>query len=96
MTKVATRNLNKVIDKIYCPIEEARRSNMRYRPTGLGVQGLADTFLIMRLPFESEAAKKLNENIFHTLFSAACEASCELAARDGPYENFEGSPAGKG
>merc|ERR1712187_1070875 len=96
VTKVATRNLNKVIDKNYYPIEEARRSNMRHRPIGLGVQGLADAFLIMRLPFESEAAKKLNEDIFETLYFAACEASCELAARDGPYESFEGSPASKG
>merc|ERR1712048_1051045 len=96
VTKVATRNLNKVIDKNYYPIEEARRSNMRHRPIGLGVQGLADAFLIMRLPFESEAAKKLNEDIFETLYFAACEASCELAERDGTYESFEGSPASKG
>jgi ribonucleoside-diphosphate reductase alpha subunit len=96
VTKVATRNLNKVIDKNYYPVEEARRSNMRHRPIGLGVQGLADAFLIMRLPFESEAAKKLNEDIFETLYFAACEASCELAMRDGPYESFEGSPASKG
>merc|ERR1711933_187991 len=96
VTKVASRNLNKVIDKNYYPIEEARRSNMRHRPIGLGVQGLADAFLIMRLPFESEAAKKLNEDIFETLYFAACEASCELAMRDGPYESFEGSPASKG
>merc|ERR1712054_393749 len=96
VTKVATRNLNKVIDKNYYPIEEARRSNMRHRPIGLGVQGLADAFLIMRLPFESEAAKKLNEDIFETIYFAACEASCELAERDGHYETFPGSPASKG
>merc|ERR1711933_600686 len=96
VTKVATRNLNKVIDRNYYPVEEARRSNMRHRPIGLGVQGLADAYLLMKLPFESEAAKKLNEDIFETLYFAACEASCELAARDGPYESFEGSPASKG
>jgi ribonucleotide reductase alpha subunit len=79
VTKVATRNLNKVIDRNYYPVEEARRSNMRHRPIGLGVQGLADAFMIMRLPFESEAAQRLNEDIFETIYFAACEASCELA-----------------
>jgi ribonucleoside-diphosphate reductase alpha subunit len=96
VTKVATRNLNKVIDRNYYPVEEARRSNMRNRPIGLGVQGLADAFLVMRLPFESAAAKTLNEDIFETIYFAACEASCELAMRDGAYENFSGSPASKG
>merc|ERR1719454_1104713 len=96
VTKVATRNLNKVIDRNFYPTEEARRSNFRHRPIGLGVQGLADAYLIMRLPFESETAKKLNEDIFETIYFAACEASCELAERDGPYENFENSPASKG
>jgi ribonucleoside-diphosphate reductase alpha subunit len=96
VTKVATRNLNKVIDRNYYPIEEARRSNMRHRPIGLGVQGLADAFMIMRLPFESEAAKSLNEDIFETLYFAACEASCELAEKLGAYETFPGSPASKG
>merc|ERR1719197_811254 len=96
VTKVATRNLNKVINRNYYPVEEARRSNMRHRPIGLGVQGLADTFLIMRLPFESDAAKQLNEDIFETLYFAACEASCELAERDGAYETYAGSPASKG
>lgn len=96
VTKVATRNLNKVIDRNYYPVEEGRRSNMRHRPIGLGVQGLADAFLIMRLPFESEVAKRLNEDIFETIYFAACEASCELSERDGPYETFAGSPASKG
>merc|ERR1711959_248743 len=96
VTKVATRNLNKVINRNYYPTEEARRSNMRHRPIGLGVQGLADAFLIMRLAFESEAAKRLNEDIFETIYFAACEASCELSERDGPYETFTGSPASKG
>jgi len=96
VTKVATRNLNKVINRNYYPVEEGRRSNMKHRPIGLGVQGLADAFMLMRLPFESEAAKKLNEDIFETIYFAACEASCELAERDGAYETFAGSPASKG
>jgi len=96
VTKVATKNLNKVIDRNYYPVPEAKRSNMRHRPIGLGVQGLADAFMKMRLPFESEAAKQLNEDIFETMYFAACEASCELAARDGHYETYPGSPASKG
>jgi len=96
VTKVAVRNLNKVIDRNYYPTQEAKRSNMRHRPIGLGVQGLADAFLIMRLAFESDAAKRLNEDIFETIYFAACEASCELSERDGPYETFAGSPASKG
>merc|ERR1719210_1191543 len=96
VTKVATRNLNKVIDRNYYPVEEARRSNMRHRPIGLGVQGLADAFLMMRLPFEGDSARRLNSDIFETIYFAACEASCELAARDGPYETFAGSPASQG
>merc|ERR1712070_970440 len=96
VTKVVTRNLNKVIDRNYYPIEEARISNFRHRPVGIGVQGLADAYLIMKLPFESEGAKRLNEDIFETIYYAAVEASCELAERDGPYETFAGSPASKG
>merc|ERR1719440_2390827 len=96
VTKVATRNLNKVIDRNYYPVEPARKSNMRHRPIGLGVQGLADAFLIMRLPFESEAAQRLNEDIFETIYFAACEMSCELAEQDGAYETYAGSPASKG
>jgi ribonucleoside-diphosphate reductase alpha subunit len=96
VTKVATRNLNKVINRNYYPVEEARRSNMRHRPIGLGVQGLADAFMIMHLPFECEAAKKLNEDIFETMYFAACEASCELAERDGAYETYQGSPMSQG
>jgi len=96
VTKVATNNLNKVIDKNHYPIEEARNSNMRHRPIGLGVQGLADAFMIMRLPFESEPAKKLNEDIFETIYFAACESSCELAEKEGAYESYAGSPASKG
>merc|ERR1711974_454920 len=89
-------NLNKVIDRNYYPVVEARRSNMKHRPIGLGVQGLADAFLMMRLPFESDSAKRLNEDIFETIYFAACEASCELAECEGPYETFPGSPASKG
>merc|ERR1712100_502177 len=96
VTKVVTRNLNKVIDRNYYPIQEARQSNMRHRPVGIGVQGLADAYLIMKLPFESEPAKRLNEDIFETIYYAAIEASCELAERDGPYETYAGSPASKG
>ncbi|CAJ1353259.1 unnamed protein product [Effrenium voratum] len=94
--KVVTRNLNKVIDRNYYPVVEARRSNMRHRPVGLGVQGFADALLMMKLPFESEAAKRLNQDIFETIYFAACEASCELAEVQGPYETFEGSPASQG
>merc|ERR1711865_122985 len=95
-TKVVTKNLNKVIDLNYYPIPEARKSNMRHRPIGIGVQGLADAYLIMKLPFESEPARRLNEDIFETLYYAALESSCELAERDGPYETFAGSPSSRG
>merc|ERR1712028_87519 len=96
VTKVATRNLNKVIDRNYYPVEEARRSNMKHRPIGLGVQGLADAFMMMRLPFESDEARKLNEDIFETIYHAACESSCEIAEKLGAYETYAGSPASKG
>merc|ERR1719401_228277 len=96
VTKVATRNLNKVIDRNYYPVVEARNSNMRHRPIGLGVQGLADAYMLMRMPFESDSAKTLNVDIFETIYFAACEASCELAGKDGAYETFAGSPASKG
>merc|ERR1719401_1621646 len=95
VTKVATMNLNRVIDRNFYPVEEARASNMKHRPIGLGVQGLADAFMMMRLPFEGEVAKRLNEDVFETIYFAACEASCELAERDGPYESFTGSPASR-
>jgi ribonucleoside-diphosphate reductase alpha subunit len=96
VSKVVTRNLNKVIDRNYYPIPEARKSNVRHRPIGIGVQGLADAFLILKLPFESEPARRLNEDIFETIYFAACEASCELAEKEGPYETYCGSPASKG
>merc|ERR1719316_716043 len=96
VTKVATRNLNKVIDQNFYPVEEARTSNMRHRPIGLGVQGLADAFLKMGLPYESDGARELNVDIFETIYFAACEASMELAKTEGPYETFKGCPASKG
>lgn len=94
--KVMTKNLNKIIDVNYYPLPEARRSNMRHRPIGIGVQGLADAFILLRYPFESDEAKKLNIQIFETIYYGALEASCELAAIHGPYETYEGSPASKG
>jgi len=96
VTKVVTRNLNKVIDNNFYPVQEARDSNMKHRPVGIGVQGLADAFLMMKLPFESETARRLNEDIFETIYFAAVEASCELAARDGPYQTYDGCPASQG
>lgn len=96
ITKVATRNLNKVIDVNYYPVEEARKSNMRHRPIGLGVQGLADAFIMLRMPFESQEARGLNEDIFETIYFAAMEASMEIAKEQGPYETFKGSPVSKG
>ncbi|MCZ8214932.1 MAG: ribonucleoside-diphosphate reductase subunit alpha [Cyclobacteriaceae bacterium] len=96
ITKVITRNLNKVIDVNYYPVEEARYSNMRHRPIGIGVQGLADAFIMLRMPFDSQEAKRLNEDIFETIYFGAMEASMELAKKDGPYETFKGSPVSKG
>lgn len=96
ITKVLTNNLNKVIDINYYPVKEAENSNMRHRPIGLGVQGLADAFLLMRFPFDSPEAKKLNREIFETMYFAALTQSCELAKRDGAYSSYEGSPVSKG
>ncbi|MBS4070590.1 ribonucleoside-diphosphate reductase subunit alpha [Algoriphagus aquatilis] len=96
ITKVATKNLNKVIDINYYPVEEARRSNFRHRPIGLGVQGLADAFIMLRMPFDSPEARGLNEDIFETIYYAAAETSMELAKTQGTYETYEGSPASKG
>jgi ribonucleoside-diphosphate reductase alpha subunit len=96
ITKVATRNLNKVIDVNYYPVPEARNSNMRHRPIGLGVQGLADAFIMLRMPFESPEARGLNKDIFETIYFAAMEASMEEAKKYGPYETFKGSPVSKG
>jgi ribonucleoside-diphosphate reductase alpha chain len=96
VTKRVTRNLNKVIDRNYYPVLEAENSNMRHRPIGLGVQGLADAFIMLRLPFTSDEAKKLNQEIFETLYFAAVTASMEMAKEEGPYSTFEGSPISKG
>ncbi len=96
VTYVATKNLNRVIDVNYYPVEEARNSNMRHRPIGLGVQGLADAFIKMGMPFESEEARKLNKDIFETIYFAAMTASKDEAVKDGPYETFKGSPVSKG
>lgn len=96
ISKVVTRNLNRVIDRNYYPVETARRSNMRHRPIALGVQGLADTFMMLRIPFDSQEAKELNIHVFETMYHAALEASHELALEEGPYETFKGSPAAEG
>jgi len=96
VTKVVTYNLNKVIDVNYYPTEKTRRSNMRHRPIGVGVQGLADVFMLMNIAFISEEAKIINKRIFETIYHAAVESSCEIAAIEGSYETFAGSPASKG
>ncbi|WP_028377237.1 ribonucleoside-diphosphate reductase subunit alpha [Leeuwenhoekiella sp. MAR_2009_132] len=96
ITKRVTRNLNRVIDRNYYPVKEAENSNLRHRPIGLGVQGLADTFIKLRLPFTSDEAKKLNQEIFETLYFAAVTASKEMAQEEGAYSTFEGSPISKG
>lgn len=96
VTKVVTKNLNKIIDVNYYPTEKTRRSNMRHRPIGIGVQGLADVFIIMGYPFLSDEAKEMNRHIFETMYHAALESSCELAMIEGAYETFAGSPASNG
>ena len=93
VTRHVTRNLNKIIDVNYYPVPEAKRSNMRHRPIGLGVQGLADAFIKMRYPFESAEARQLNKEIFETIYFASLDESCQLAQEQGPYETFQGSPA---
>ncbi|AXF85514.1 Ribonucleoside-diphosphate reductase 1 subunit alpha [Ephemeroptericola cinctiostellae] len=96
VTYHATKNLNKIIDKNLYPVEEARTSNMRHRPIGLGVQGLADAFIMLRMPFDSEAAQTLNQRIFETMYYAAMSASIDLAKELGPYESYPGSPLSNG
>jgi ribonucleoside-diphosphate reductase alpha chain len=96
ITYVVTRNLNKVIDINYYPVEAARRSNMRHRPIGIGVQGLADAFILMRMPFDSDEARLLNKEIHETIYYAAMTASKDLAKKDGAYETYEGSPVSQG
>ncbi|PZF74320.1 ribonucleoside-diphosphate reductase subunit alpha [Taibaiella soli] len=96
VTYEATKNLNKIIDYNFYPVDEARNSNMRHRPIGLGVQGLADVFILLRLPFESDLAKMVNKEIFETIYFAAMTASKDLAVEQGYYETFPGSPLSKG
>jgi ribonucleoside-diphosphate reductase alpha chain len=96
ITKRVTKNLNKVIDRNYYPVKEAENSNFRHRPIGLGVQGLADAFIQLRMPFTSDEAKKLNQEIFETLYFAAVTASMEMAKEEGPYESYKGSPISQG
>jgi len=96
VTYQVAKNLNKIIDNNYYPIIEAERSNFRHRPIGLGIQGLADVFILLRLPFESDLAKMLNKNIFETIYFAALTASKDLAKEEGAYETFKGSPLSKG
>ena len=95
-TKVVTKNLNRVIDRNFYPVETARRSNMKHRPIGLGVQGLADVFILCGLPFDCEDSRLMNAHIFETMYHAALEASSELAEVEGSYESFQGSPASQG
>jgi ribonucleoside-diphosphate reductase alpha subunit len=96
ITYTVTRNLNRVIDNNYYPVHEARVSNLKHRPIGLGVQGLADAFIHLRMPFDSEAARVLNKDIFETMYHAALCCSCDLARDEGPYESYIGSPVSKG
>lgn len=96
VTQVVVRNLNKIIDVNHYPVEEAKRSNFRHRPVGVGVQGLADAFLALRLPFDSPQAKQLNIQIFETIYHASLTASCDLAKLEGPYSTYEGSPVSQG
>ena len=96
VSKIVTENLNRVIDINYYPTEKTRRSNMRHRPIGLGVSGLADVFMKMNIPFHSDEAKTINTQIFETLYHGALEKSCELSQKEGKYETFDGSPASEG
>jgi len=96
ITYIVTKNLNKIIDVNYYPVEEARTSNLRHRPIGLGVQGIADAFMLMRYPFDSEGARQLNKDIFETIYFAAMSSSCDMAKVEGAYETFSGSPTSKG
>jgi len=96
IAKIVTYNLNKIIDVNFYPTEKTRRSNMRHRPIGIGIQGLADVFMLLNLAFTSESAKQINKDIFETIYHGALEQSCEMANCDGPYETFEGSPASQG
>jgi ribonucleoside-diphosphate reductase alpha chain len=96
VTKVITRNLNKIIDVNYYPVVEAETSNKRHRPIGIGIQGLADAFILLRMPFDSDQAQQLNKEIFETIYYASMESSMELAIEEGPYETWKGSPISQG
>lgn len=96
VTKTVTQNLNKIIDVNFYPVPEAKNSNVKHRPIGIGVQGLADAFVLMRFPYESEEAILLNQQIFETIYYGALEASCELAEKEGVYSSYDGSPASQG
>merc|ERR1712112_367543 len=96
VAKVVTKNLNKIIEVNYYPVVEAKNSNMRHRPIGIGIQGLADAYILMRFPFESEEAALLNKQIFETIYYGALEASCEIAQVEGPYSTYPGSPVSRG
>ncbi|KAG9917341.1 hypothetical protein KCU98_g22776, partial [Aureobasidium melanogenum] len=96
VVQVVTKNLNKIIEINHYPVPEARKSNLRHRPIGLGVSGLADAFLALRMPFDSPEARQLNIQIFETIYHAALTASCDLAEKLGPYETYAGSPVSKG
>ncbi|KAL3621837.1 ribonucleotide-diphosphate reductase subunit rnr1 [Castilleja foliolosa] len=96
VTSIVTANLNKIIDVNYYPVETAKRSNMPHRPIGIGVQGLADTFILLGMSFDSPEAQQLNKDIFETIYYHALKASCELAVKEGPYETYNGSPISKG
>ena len=94
--RIVTRNLNRIIDRNHYPLEEARRSNLRHRPLGIGVQGLADVFFMLGEPYDGANARGLNRDIFEAIYFASLDASCRLAERDGPYESYEGSPTSAG
>ncbi|KAJ8986061.1 hypothetical protein NQ317_003354 [Molorchus minor] len=96
ITKVVTKNLDKIIDVNYYPVPEAKNSNLRHRPIGIGVQGLADAFILLRMPFDGQEASMLNKQIFETIYYGALEASCEIAEKNGTYSTYEGSPVSKG
>ena len=96
ITYIVTKNLNRVIDNNFYPVEEGKTSNMKHRPVGIGVQGLADVFILLKLPFDCDAARALNREVFETIYFAALSASCDLAKADGHYESYPGSPVSKG
>lgn len=95
VTEQAARSLNRIIDVNYYPAETARRSNMRHRPIGIGVQGLADTFILLGMPFDSAEAQQLNKDVFEAIYYAALRTSCQLAKVEGPYETYAGCPVSK-